>query len=844
MTQTPYKHKNRTGENFKKKHKLKEQQNPIHLVSSPDPVEQGDSSQSDRAQTDRSRPAQFKNQPSQSDLQENAHLQTKSEKSDLRENLLWQNDLPSIDERFEVLELIGKGGMGSVYKVFDKEIKKIFAIKVMQEDLSKDQVALKRFEQEVEATCQLTHPNLVATYGHGKTANGTPYLVMEYLPGEALSDLLIREGPLEATRALRLWKQICDALAHAHESGVIHRDLKPTNVIISKSEDGTETARLVDFGIAKIITSASRETHNLTETGTVFGSPQYMSPEHCLGFKMDERSDIYSLGCMVYEMLTGNTPFSDSNAVQVVVKHINEEAQSFSADRKMDKVGKRLEGVTLKCLEKDPERRYQSIAEIVKDLDLIRDGKKPSKFIRHKKPRAEFSRGQIFAIVAGASLLTMAIWQYSGMLGDQFQRLLISGSLFLGSAAGGVAFAIASIDQIKHLLNGNRSSQTWWRTALSLSLAISCFAYLDNTIFLLTNWSLVNFLCTATHAPIWLRELTGWLPFINKVAFGSALVAGLGCLFFRESKKIPFFEFLFQHVVLSTCVLMLVCTTVPKQASGLINLVAGGVIEDRSPVLNENLLKFSLLLDPRNQRSVFSLGEAYVKRDERALADLVYEKYFVREPLKNKLAWARYNHALTFTDFQDRQLKFQELTRAIKLAPRREYYEERGMIFWERNETQDAMSDFYNATRCDPSAIGPYCKRALVCCSVRDWNNAILQLNRIASAQATNQHPETYFLRGLIYEELRDPESFKDFQRVIALAATDEHYDGFYNADKLLRLAYAYKKIGDKANYERTVNELIKSSDYDEATDRLKVLLDRANLRLDWNDHILNTEED
>lgn len=789
MTQTPYKQRNRTGENFKKKHRFKDKEESIHLVSSPD---------------------------------------------DGETSVQLRSNLPNIDDQYEVLELIGKGGMGAVYKVFDKSLAKIVAVKLMQQDLAKDQVAQKRFEQEVEATCQLTHQNLIATYGHGKTPDGTPYLVMEYVPGEALSDLLAREGPLEAARALRLWHQICDALEHAHKNGVIHRDLKPTNVIISKSNDGTETARLLDFGIAKIITATSRETHNLTETGTVFGSPQYMSPEHCLGFKMDERSDIYSLGCMVYEMLTGRTPFSDSNAVQVIVKHINEEAQQFSADRKLDRIGKKLESVTLRCLEKDPERRYQSVAEVIKDLELISQGKKPSKFIRQKKPRAEYSRGHIFGFVAGAMLLVTVIWQYSGLFDPQWQKLVISSSVLLVCSAGSVAFLIAAIDQMKHIISGNRSSQIWWRATLSISLAISCWAFLSNAIGLFNDFLPFAPLGALAYGPGWLTTFFSWLPIINKIAFGWALIAGLGCLLFRGTKRIPFFEFCFQHVVLTTVVLMLVCSTVPKQTSSALNLITGGFMEERAPALNENLLKFSLLLDPRNQRAVVNLANAYLLNGNRSQADRTYERYFVREPLKSNAAWGRYEHALTFKNEMDSQLKFQELSRAIWLAPRREYYEERGAINFDRALYKDALLDFFNATRCEPSAVGPYCKRALVFGAVYDWNSALGELNRIASSQATNQHPEIYFLRGLFYEKLGDPESFKDFQRVIALSAADDNYDGFRDGDKLVRLAYCYKKTGDITNYEKTFSELVKSPDYKAATERLNTALKRAHLGLEW----------
>jgi len=278
--------------------------------------------------------------------------------------------LPVIDSRYEVLELIGSGGMGEVYKVSERETGNIFAVKVVRSDLTRDQTALKRFELEVEATMGLTHPHLVPTLARGTTSDGAPYLVMAYVEGQNLSDVIKSEGRLNSARVLDLLQQICEALGYAHANGIIHRDIKPTNIIVSKNENGLETARLVDFGIAKLLSAQNRETHNLTETGAVFGNPYYMSPEHCLSLKMDGRSDIYSLGCLIYELCTGNPPFAETNPVHVVVKHINEEAKPFSADRKTDAIIGKLGDVALRCLEK--ELRYQSVGDLAKDLELIR----------------------------------------------------------------------------------------------------------------------------------------------------------------------------------------------------------------------------------------------------------------------------------------------------------------------------------------------------------------------------------------------------------------------------------------------------------------------------------------
>ncbi len=813
MTPTPNKQKNRTGENFRKKHKLKVQAESINLVAPGDEsgqsVDSGDTTCSS---------------PADSDIPNGDSEQNSNNP---------ESDLPFIDSRYDVLELLGKGGMGSVYKVFDKTLNKIFAIKVLQPELAKDQVALKRFEQEVEATCQLEHHNLVATYGHGKKDDGTPYLIMDYLEGENLADLLAREGPLDAARSLNLWLQICEALAHAHKSGVIHRDMKPTNVIISKAADGTETVRVVDFGIAKILTSATRETHNLTETGAVFGSPHYMSPEHCLGFKMDERSDVYSLGCLMYEMLTGNAPFPDSNAVQVVVKHINEEAKPFPAEGKETKVGKRLESVTLKCLEKDAEYRYQSVNDIIKDLELIRDGKKPSKFVRQRAPRPEFTKKHIAAITVGVSLLSMLVWQYVGMVEPVVQKFLVSLVIFLLTFSGAIAFVIASIEHCKNLFAGHTSDRNWWRTLLVVSLAVSCLAYLDNATQLLFNWSVFSLF---GKLPASLSDLIGTLPYINQGALVSSIIAAVGCLVFRSTKRSNISNMVFQWTVLTMLLLIISSTAIPKTMSELSRMASGGRLMDKyAPWLSEGMKNYSLLLDPRNQATVVSLAKLQVEQGRRADADKTYEKYFLREPLKNELAWAHFQRSKTYSNPEEKHSKYVELTEAIKLAPRHDFYEDRGMIFWERGKNEEALVDFYNASRCEPGAPLPYCRRALVFAGVGDLNMAILQLNRISSAEATLQHPEVYFIRGLILDKIGDPDASADFQRVIALSNTDKFYPDLQGDDLLWRVAYAYKRVGDTKNYEKTLEQLNNYSTHQESKDNLEKMLKRANLNLDWS---------
>jgi len=280
-----------------------------------------------------------------------------------------------IDDRFDVLEVLGKGGMGTVYKVRDREVGSIFALKLLHQNLQSDPAVLKRFEQEAKAAEQLDHPNLVPTYSHGVTSSGEPYLLIEYVEGETLAKIIEREGALDADRAIALFEQICSALSYAHDKKIIHRDIKPANIIISKTPGGDYVIRVVDFGIAKTINEVDRSTRNLTQTGEVFGSPHYMSPEQCLGLMLDEKSDIYSLGCVMFEAMSGKPPFAGSNPIQLVVKHINDKPKPYLPKFSASKMEQSLQSIALKCLEKEAVDRFQDVGEIEHALERIKYGK-------------------------------------------------------------------------------------------------------------------------------------------------------------------------------------------------------------------------------------------------------------------------------------------------------------------------------------------------------------------------------------------------------------------------------------------------------------------------------------
>lgn len=267
-------------------------------------------------------------------------------------------DIVSVDvpiefgERYKVCEILGSGGMGIVYRVIDEQIGKTFALKVLRPELVSDRMTVKRFEQETKTVALLSHPNLAAIYGQGKASNGAPYLVLDLVIGSSLADVLQAEYCLDSTTAIDLFCQITDALAYAHSRGVVHRDLKPSNVLIS-SETGL--IKLVDFGIAKYLPTDQSGKVDLTQTGDIFGSPLYMSPEQCQGDELDARSDIYSMGCVMYETVCGVPPFTGANPVKVILAHLNEQPKCIGEAAPMAKVPKSLESIILHCLKRSQQ---------------------------------------------------------------------------------------------------------------------------------------------------------------------------------------------------------------------------------------------------------------------------------------------------------------------------------------------------------------------------------------------------------------------------------------------------------------------------------------------------------
>lgn len=330
-----------------------------------------------------------------------------------------------IGDRYQVLEVIGRGGMGTVLKASHLNLSKIVAIKLLNPGMLVDELSKGRFEVEAKAGSKLSHPNLVAVFDYGFTGGGDPYLVMEYVEGESLDQMIARLGRLDAAEFLNVFSQICKALQYIHNSGIIHRDLKPSNIMIqSIGED--RYARLLDFGIAKVVSDSGYTAQHLTATGSVFGSPPYMSPEQCQGNKTDARSDIYSLGCVMYECLTGIPPFKGENALQTIFKQVSESAEPIKSSNHADM---QISAIISRCLEKDPDRRFNSVGELLSELSRVStseastgksNGPLSSSFGRHTTASSAPSFGSNSSI-ADASSIARKLPYDAGML-DQIGK--------------------------------------------------------------------------------------------------------------------------------------------------------------------------------------------------------------------------------------------------------------------------------------------------------------------------------------------------------------------------------------------------------------------------------------
>lgn len=289
-----------------------------------------------------------------------------------------------VEGRYKIQSVIGQGSAGTVYKAVQELIGREVAIKVLHDYLVSDDEFIKRFRQEAKASSRLSHPNIITIYDFGLIPEGhRPYIAMDLLIGTPLSDLLASVERLSLEEAIPVFVQVCSALGEAHRQGVVHRDVKPENIVLVERSGQRLFPIVVDFGIARIVEES--DAAKITRTGTVCGSPTYMSPEQCTSSKVDHRSDIYSLGVVIYETLTGEVPFHSDELVRVMAMHLSDPPTPLNQVKPGLVFPEMLEEVVYKSLAKNPDQRFQSMEDFANALE---------ESIKQKEPAAPKSSAQ------------------------------------------------------------------------------------------------------------------------------------------------------------------------------------------------------------------------------------------------------------------------------------------------------------------------------------------------------------------------------------------------------------------------------------------------------------------
>ncbi|HEY6459802.1 MAG TPA: protein kinase [Polyangiaceae bacterium] len=280
-----------------------------------------------------------------------------------------------INDRFKINALIARGGMGKVYRAEQAPLGRVCAIKVLNPNYAgeHDPEFHKRFFLEASIASKLTHPNTVTIFDYGRTEDDIYYMAMEYLEGHTLHRAIREAGHFPEERAAHVARQICRALREAHSLGVIHRDLKPANIFLVEHGDETDFVKVLDFGLVKNV-SGDGKGEDLTQTGLFMGSPKYMAPEQIRGDKVDARTDIYALGIILYEMITGKVPFDRPNSVNILMAHVNEDAPPLKTMNPNVNVTPAFEDAIARCIAKDPDQRFRSMDEVLAALKRIGGG--------------------------------------------------------------------------------------------------------------------------------------------------------------------------------------------------------------------------------------------------------------------------------------------------------------------------------------------------------------------------------------------------------------------------------------------------------------------------------------
>ncbi|MBX9667270.1 MAG: protein kinase [Candidatus Obscuribacterales bacterium] len=660
-----------------------------------------------------------------------------------------QTELPNFIEPYEVLEFVGQGGMGRVYKVKHKDTGAIFAVKVLLDDLAKDKESVKRFLQEASSNSKLNHPNIATIYEASTTADGQPFLLMDFAEGVNLSRCM-ESGKLSERAITKIFREIAETLKYAHEQGIVHRDLKPSNIIITGDTNfENPTVKLVDFGLAKVMPSRSgaRDTQDLTSTGDIFGTPNYMSPEQCMGFKSDHRTDIYSLGCLIYEATTGTPPFKADNPIQIVIKQLNDRPPRWTSTKLLEG----LEAIVFKCLEKDPYARYQSAAEILKDLDQHIAGKKVRMLPTGQAPKAILSGSQAATLV-GESIALSVYW------------VLVS--LIITIKSSGLSVALLPVSLfflLRHLRKYGLGGSNWkqWRL-----LSIICYVAL-----------------ALTGIPVFIGQFSicdsfpGYFSYVVAISFALhlsmiciCLGINIGAFFFSRPQTLNFPK-VFRQAAISAAVL-LSAVTVNSGGIGIIlpNLagtLTGGIFANGQ----RHLIPLSLVakaINPRCANAYEHLAKEYIreKQPQKALS-------YLNDGIKLNLD---YHHNQLLLLRSETLLQEGQLEPALADAAK--------VLSLEENETYKSNSSLAEAHK----QIGD------VKLAMKDFSSARSHYEKVSELDPTIFESEFYENRAIARLKTGDKQgALEDIKYV-----TGTLEQAFYRPEEFIELAIIYEHCGQK----------------------------------------------
>ncbi len=358
--------------------------------------------------------------------------------------------------RYVIKGVIGVGGMGTVYDASHIVLNNRVALKVLRHELVEEESIMKRFEQEARACAELKHPNLVTVYDCGISEDGEPFIVMEFLEGSLLLDEISgnslgqveswRQGRVSLERFFEVFEPVCTGLEYAHKMGVVHRDLKPTNIIVTRTPEGERLPKVVDFGIAKI-EDLGGNMQMLTQTGEVFGSPAYMSPEQCQGTTVDARTDVYALGCVMYEALSGKQAFAGHNIMTVLEMQLNSSPRALSELQLKTEIPDSLSAIVMRCLEKDPDLRFQSCLELRQALVSARDNMLGANTFKIGEKKFKF---ESLTAVLLMMAIALCVFSFSSLMPDEIRE-----KLFVADKASSSSLSESAEKAIAELLLAN-----------------------------------------------------------------------------------------------------------------------------------------------------------------------------------------------------------------------------------------------------------------------------------------------------------------------------------------------------------------------------------------------------